>query len=256
MSRFRQRVACVVGAAGGIGQACAVALAAEGARVALCDSDGDGLRGTSQMVSDSIALEFDIRDAVAVEASLLRIESVLGHIDHLVIASGLFRASPMLETTPQQWAELFAVNVFGSVVLLGNIAKLMSVRQRGSIVVVASQSAKVVRVRQAAYGASKAALTYAAKALGLELASTGVRVNVVHPGVTDTPLSRRLWKGGQGSAEAHVTGALENFRPPIPLGKVGRSEDVAAAVLFLLSDDAGHITMSELVVDGGATFIA
>jgi 2,3-dihydro-2,3-dihydroxybenzoate dehydrogenase len=256
MNRFCDRVACVVGAAGGMGLACAQALAREGARVALCDRDADGLRRAAETIPGAPIFELDVRDGSASGAALGAAEAALGPLDHLVVASGIFRAAPLLDTPADTWADLFAVNVFGPVALMRAAGARLRERRAGSIVVVASQSARVVRVRQSAYGASKAALTYAAKALALELAPHGVRVNVVQPGVTDTPMARSVWEQGRGSREQHVAGSLENYRPPIPLGKVARPEDVAAAVLFLLSDDAGHITMSELLVDGGGSLLA
>jgi 2,3-dihydro-2,3-dihydroxybenzoate dehydrogenase len=254
-NRFEGCVSCVIGAAGGIGRACAARLALEGARVAICDRDGERLRATAKEMSVR-AFELDVRDAAAIARTIEQIESTLGPIQHLVITSGVFHAETFLDTSIETWTQLFAVNVFGAVEVLRAVGRRMQSRKAGSVVIVASQSAKVVRARQAAYGASKAALTYLTKALGLELASSGVRVNVVQPGTTDTPLSRNLWSQGKGSPEAHIAGSLQNHRAPIPLGKVGQPEEVAGAVTFLLSEDASHITMSEIVVDGGSTYIA
>lgn len=246
----------VVGAASGIGEACARALGSEGAVVAVCDRDVDGARRVAAAIPSGHAFELDLARLDRIEPTIAEIEARLGPIDHLASTAGIFRAISMLDAPPELWEELFRVNVFGVVATLRAVGTRMRDRGRGSIVVVASQSAKTVRLRQATYGASKAALTYATKALGLELAPSGVRVNVVQPGTTDTPLAQALWQAGKGSAESHVRGALENFRAPIPLGKVGQPGDVAGAVLFLLSDDAGHVTMSELLVDGGSSYIA
>ena len=256
MGRFDGRVACVVGAAGGIGYATAARLASEGARVAMCDRKRELLETSRGSIPSASAFELDVRDAQAVESTIAAVESGVGAIDHLAITSGIFRAESFLETSTETWSDLFAVNVFGAVAVLRSCARRMQARKRGSIVVVASQSAKVVRVRQGAYGASKAALTYAVKALGLELARVGIRVNVVQPGTTDTPLARELWNAGKGSPEAHIAGSLQSFRAPIPLGKVGKAEDAANVVAFLLSDDASHVTMSEVLVDGGSSYIA
>lgn len=239
-----------------MGYACAARLAAEGARVAICDRDGARLAEAAKSIAGAQAFELDVRDSAAVEATVERIEANVGPIAHLALSSGVFRAEGFFEATAELWDELFAVNLFGALSVLRSVGARMKARKQGSIVVVASQSAKVVRLRQAAYGSSKAALTYATKALGLELAPLGVRVNVVQPGTTDTPLARNLWNQGKGSPEGHIRGSLENFRAPIPLGKVGLAEDVAGAVAFLLSDDAGHVTMSEIVVDGGSSYIA
>ncbi len=238
-----------------MGLACARALAAEGARVALADRNETAVTEAADSIPGARGVALDVRDAAAIEAMVASVEETMGPVAHLVLTAGVFRMIPAFETTNEQWNELFQVNVLGAVTFMRTVGARMRDRRSGSIVVVASQSAKVVRLRQAAYGASKAALTYAAKAFGLELAPFGVRVNVVQPGTTDTPMARELWDAGRGSAQVQITGSLESFRAPIPLGKVGRAEDIAGPVLFLLSDDAGHVTMSEMLVDGGSAYI-
>lgn len=239
-----------------MGLACARALAAEGARVALVDRNGPAVMEAAAALPEARGFELDVRDAAGIESLVTTIEESMGPVAHVVLTAGVFRMMPAFETPNDLWLELFQINVLGAVTALRAFGAKMRDRKSGSIVVVASQSAKVVRMRQAAYGASKAALTYAAKAFGLELAPHGVRVNVVQPGTTDTPMARELWDNGIGSAQVHITGSLASFRAPIPLGKVGYAEDVSGPVLFLLSDEAGHITMSELLVDGGSAYIA
>lgn len=239
-----------------MGLACAEALAAEGARVAVVDRNATAVEAVCGRLAEARPFVLDVRDAAAVEETIAAVEASLGPIDHLVSTAGIFRAIPAFDTTDDEWRELLNTNVMGPVALLRAVGKRMKERRAGSIVIVASQSAKVVRIRQAAYGASKAALTYAAKTFGLELAPFGVRVNVVQPGTTDTPMARELWDAGKGSAAVHISGSLESFRAPIPLGKVGVAEDVSGPVLFLLSDAAGHITMSEILVDGGSSYLA
>lgn len=239
-----------------MGEACARLLVARGARVAVCDVNAEGASNVARNLGAAARFyAFDVRDEAGLEAGIADVETSLGPIDHLVVASGMFRASPALDTPLATWSELFAINVLGSVSCLRVVGARMRERHFGSIVVIASQSAKVVRHRQVAYGSSKAALTYAAKVFGLELAAFNVRVNLVHPGVTDTPLSRELWNAGRGSPERHVRGAPESYRVPIPLGKIALADDVAAAALFLLSDAAGHTTMAEVLVDGGSTLM-
>ena len=104
----------------------------------------------------------------------------------------------------------------------------------------------------AAYGASKAALTSFSKTVGLELAEYGVRVNVISPGSTATPMLSQLWKDALGEKKT-IAGNLSQFKVGIPLQKVANTEDIANAVIFLISDQASHITMHDLVIDGGAT---
>jgi 2,3-dihydro-2,3-dihydroxybenzoate dehydrogenase len=240
------RVAVVTGAAGGIGAAVARELSSCGAKVALADVSYDGTGGWA----------LDVTDARAVERTFDDIEATLGPIDVLVHAAGIFRPNRLLDAPDDEVDATWTVNVRGTLHCLRAAGRRMASRGRGAIVTVGSQSAAVVRVAQGAYGASKAALTYLTKALGLELAAAGVRCNVVHPGVTDTPLSRTIWSSGTGSAEGHVHGDLDRFRVGIPLGKVAIPEDVAGAVVFLVSEHASHVTMQEIVVDGGASLIA
>lgn len=257
-NRFAGRTALVVGAAGGMGAATVRRLAAEGAFVAAADLDPEGAAVLERDLGDERckAYALDVRDPSAIDDVLADLAKGRRPVAHFVLASGIFRAAPFLDGDRASWDALFDVNLHGAIACLRAVAREMVERETGSIAVIASQSAKVVRLHQAAYGATKAALTYASKALGLEVAKAGVRVNVVQPGVTETPLALEVWSQVSNAKEAHIAGALERFRPPIPLQKVARSEDVAAAVAFLLSDDASHITMSEIVVDGGSSFIA
>lgn len=257
MDRFAGRAGLIVGAAGGMGEATALRLAREGASVVLADIQGDEAQRVAEGIGRSaIAVALDVQDEAAVARTVLEAERSVGALDFLVVTSGVFVSKPFFDTSRDDWAALLSVNVHGAVACMRAVGARMKERRRGSIVVVASQSARIVRLHQAAYGASKAALTYATKALGLELAPFGVRVNVVQPGVTETPLAQRVWAKDPSAKTVHVTGSLERYRPPIPLGKVGTSEDVAAAIAFLLSDEAGHITMTELLIDGGTSFMA
>jgi 2,3-dihydro-2,3-dihydroxybenzoate dehydrogenase len=127
----------------------------------------------------------------------------------------------------------------------------MVARRSGSIVTVASNAARVPRAGMAAYCASKAAAAMFTRCLGLEVASAGVRCNVVSPGSTDTTMLRGMWTDETGP-ERTLHGDPAAFRVGIPLGRIGAPDDVAEAVLYLLSDSARQITMQELCVDGGA----
>ena len=239
-----------------MGQSCVRSLAEEGARVVLVDQNAKAVIEAAAAIPGASGHGLDLRDLAAINALVETIDASVGPIDHLVLTAGIFRAIAALETPDDVWQDVLSINLLGPVAFLRSVGLRMRERRAGSIVVVASQSAKVVRLRQAAYGASKAALTYAAKAFGLELAPYGVRVNVVQPGTTDTPMSRELWDVGRGSAAQHIEGSLAGYRAPIPLGKIGHADDIASSVLFLLSDAASHVTMSEIMVDGGSHYIA
>jgi 2,3-dihydro-2,3-dihydroxybenzoate dehydrogenase len=198
-----------------------------------------------------LALAADVSSSAAVEAAVDRAEQEFGPLDFLVNAAGVLRLNQALELTDEQWRQTFAVNAEGVFYVSRAVGRRMAARGRGAIVTVASNAARVPRVQMAAYGASKAAAASFTKTLALELAGRGVRCNVVEPGSTDTPMLRSMWHDEQGPQRT-LAGNPQEFRLGIPLGKLAQPSDIADAVIFLLSDMAGHITMHELCVDGGA----
>ncbi len=249
------RVALVTGAAGGMGSVIAARLGAEGATVALVDRSAEGLRLLAKELAEdgvtAAAFPADVRSSVDVEAAVAGIEERLGPIDYLVNAAGVLRTGEARSLSDEDWALTFGVNTDGVFFTSRAVVNRMVARGRGALVTVASNAAGTARTEMAAYAASKAATTMLTKVLGLEVARFGIRCNVVAPGSTDTPMLSALWEGGDW-ARASIDGVAEAFRVGIPLGKVAQPSDVADAVLFLLSDRAGHITMHHLTVDGGA----
>ncbi|MDI6518338.1 2,3-dihydro-2,3-dihydroxybenzoate dehydrogenase [Streptomyces coelicoflavus] len=249
------RVALVTGAAGGIGRAVVRQLAEQGTAVAAVDRDGDGLRDTVAELHRAglavTAYPADVTDADAVEALVDAVEEQTGPVEYLVNAAGLLHVGEVAATSPGDWAEMFAVNAGGVFLVSRAVVARMAPRGRGALVTVASNAAATPRARMAGYGASKAAATMFTKSLGLEVARFGIRCNVVAPGSTETPMLWSMWQDDDGRART-VRGNADEFRVGIPLGKTASPEDVAAAVLFLLSDRAGHITLHGLTVDGGA----
>ncbi|GAA3191495.1 2,3-dihydro-2,3-dihydroxybenzoate dehydrogenase [Dactylosporangium siamense] len=249
------RTALVTGAARGIGAAVTRALAAQGARVVGVDLDLPGvdrLAGDLRRRGHDVhGRALDVRDTAAVEDLVGAVEDTLGPIDVLVNVAGILRTGAVLDLVDGAWQELLDVNLGGVVRCSRAVAGPMAARGRGAIVTVASNAAGVPRMRMAAYAASKAAAAHFTRCLGLELAGRGVRCNVVSPGSTDTPMLRMLGDS-PGAVEAAVRGRPELFKTGIPLGRVAAPDDVAAAVLFLASDHARHITMQDLYVDGGA----
>lgn len=250
------KVAFVTGAAQGIGEAVARALADAGAHVAAMDRNAAGLKA---VVADLRAGGFradgypaDVRDGAAVEEAVERIEREAGPIGILVHAAGVLRTGPAVALADEDWAETMAVNVGGTFHVCRSVARRMAARRAGAIVVIGSNVAATPRMSMSAYAASKAAATMFVKCLGLELAACGVRCNIVSPGSTDTEMQRSLWTGGNGPAQV-VAGSPETFRVGIPLGRIASPADISDAVVFLVSDRARHITLHDLRVDGGAT---
>jgi 2,3-dihydro-2,3-dihydroxybenzoate dehydrogenase len=247
---------CLVSGAGqGIGEAVARAFAAQGTAVALLDANRDAVERLAAELCEqgagAIALVADVRDGAALEAAVQRTEQALGPINALVNGAGILHCGAALELDVEDWLDTFAVNATGVFLLSRAVARRMAPRRAGCIVTVGSNAAAVPRTQMSAYAASKAASAHFTKCLGLELAGLGIRCNVVSPGSTDTPMQRALWHGADAAARV-VAGSLENFRAGIPLGRIAEAADIAAAVLFLCSDGARHITMHDLCVDGGA----
>ncbi|MFI5932129.1 2,3-dihydro-2,3-dihydroxybenzoate dehydrogenase [Actinoplanes sp. NPDC051494] len=249
-------VALVTGAAGGIGGATARALAERGARVAALDADEPGLRErVAKLRADGLdvtAFPADVTDGGRVHAAVGAVEDRLGPIDALVNAAGVLRLGEAVQLGDDDWAASFAVNTTGVFLVSRAVVNRMTARRRGAVVTVASNAAGTPRHGMAAYAASKAAATMFTKCLGLEVARYGIRCNVVAPGSTDTAMLRSMWTDESGSRTT-LEGQPGTYRLGIPLRKLATADDVAGAVVFLLSEQAGHITMHALTVDGGAT---
>lgn len=251
MHDCRQRAAAVVtGAAGGIGSAVAAALGADGYAVA-------GIDLTPPAAVD-LSLVADVTDAGAVESAVAQVESTLGPVDALVNVAGVLRPGDLVDLAPADWAESLAVNATAVLLVSQSVARRMRPRRRGAIVTVSSNAATTPRIGLGAYAASKAAASALTRVLGLELAASGIRCNIVSPGSTDTPMLRSLWSEHDETSMRGrvVAGSPDAFRLGVPLGRVADPLDVAAAVQFLVSDAARHITLHDLRVDGGATLDA
>jgi 2,3-dihydro-2,3-dihydroxybenzoate dehydrogenase len=252
---MRNEVALVTGAAGGIGVAVVRALAERGAVVAAVDHDAPQLRkAMAEMVAEGLTVEEfhgDVSDGAEVDAIVAAVERDLGPVEYLANVAGVLRLGPVDTFADKDWADMFAVNATGVFNVSRAVVNRMLTRSRGALVTVASNAAGTPRAGMAGYAASKAAATMFTKSLGLEVARHGIRCNLVCPGSTDTSMLTSMWHDPSGR-DATVHGSPEAFRVGIPLGKLATPQDVANAVVFLLSDQASHITMHGLTVDGGA----
>lgn len=255
-SGLADRVVLVTGAAGGIGAAVVRALHEEGAHVAATDCDGDAAAALAAGLSSPHArvegLCLDVTDAQAVDRAVADIETRLGPIHGGVNVAGILSTTLIVDTDDETWTRVFDVNTRGVFHVGRALGRVMAPRRRGAIVTVSSNAAGIPRHGMAAYAASKAAATMFTRCLGLELAPFGIRCNIVAPGSTLTPMQTGMWSEGLGSEQV-IAGSPSTFKTGIPLGKIATPEEVADAVVFLLSDRASHITMADLYVDGGAT---
>lgn len=250
---MNDKIIIVTGAAQGIGAAVVGALCRKGAMVAALDIQADQLVHLTEQYADRVRIyPVDLRSSPAVNKVVESIEAEMGPVDMLVNVAGILRMGSICELSDEDWETTFAVNTHGLFYLSRAVARRMIPRRRGAIVTVGSNAAGVARMQMAAYAASKAAACHFTKCLGLELAEFGIRCNIVSPGSTDTAMQRQLWQK-ESDVEQVIAGSLPGYRTGIPLGRIASTEDIAAAVMFLLSDEARHITMQDLCVDGGAT---
>ena len=177
-------------------------------------------------------------------------ENVPAH--RVVNAAGILRMGATDQLSAEDWQQTFAVNVGGAFNLFQQTMAQFRRQRGGAIVTVASDAAHTPRIGMSAYGASKAALKSLALTVGLELAGSGVRCNLVSPGSTDTDMQRTLWVSDDAEQQ-RIRGFGEQFKLGIPLGKIARPQEIANTILFLASSHASHITLQDIVVDGGST---
>lgn len=236
----------VTGAGRGIGLEVALAFQAQGAQVL----------GLDRAFADP-ALPFDTHclDLAQPEAVAQFCQQRLAAgppVDVLVHAAGILRMGCSDELSLADWQACFDTNVSAAFYLLRQLVPQFKRQRHGAIVNIASNAAHVPRLGMAAYCASKAALASFSRCVALELAPYGVRCNLVSPGTTDTPMLRDMGLDEAGIRQT-VAGLPAQFKLGVPLAKAARPRDIAQAVLFLASARAGHITLHDLVVDGGAT---
>jgi 2,3-dihydro-2,3-dihydroxybenzoate dehydrogenase len=242
----------VVGAARGIGRAIAEELARADPDAALlvADVDADGAEQLAQVLrgqgSEVNATKVDVGDVSSVEALVAQSSSA----GKVAIAAGIFRASPTVSTSVSEFEEVYRINAIGCFHVAQQYAAAMAAANGGAIVAVGSIAARMPRMRQAAYSSSKAALRQALRVLAMEVSGSGVRINMVSPGPTDTEMMRQL-ASDHRSVDDLAEGSLEALRPRIPAGHVATASDIAAVVAFLLSPASRHVVMGDIVVDGG-----
>ncbi|MCB1377972.1 MAG: SDR family oxidoreductase [Alphaproteobacteria bacterium] len=194
----------------------------------------------------------DIKDGMAFEARLDMWTSRWGRISYLVNAAGFLQPGGLLTTSRQSIRDVVETNLLSNLEVSLAVGRHTASERAGSIVTIGSNSVTTARMGLGAYPASKAGIIHAMKCLGLELAEHGVRCNIVSPGSTITEMQQRF-QSTTGSRDAVLHGDPKQFRLGIPLRKMAEPQDACDVVLFLLSDRAGHITMENTVLDGGAS---
>ena len=252
MQRFENKTVIVTGGGGGIGGATSRRFGREGARVAVFDLNLEAAKGVAADIlragGKAEAFECDITRRATVDVAVAAAESKFGPIDVLVNNAGWDVFRPFTKTEPAQWDKLIAINLTGALHMHHAVLPGMSARKSGRIVNIASDAARVGSSGEAVYAACKGGLVSFSKTIAREHARHGITVNVVCPGPTDTALFAD-YKEGAGNPEK----LEEAFRRSIPLGRIGRPDDLPGAILFFASDDAAYVTGQVLSVSGGLT---
>ncbi|MFJ7679880.1 2,3-dihydro-2,3-dihydroxybenzoate dehydrogenase [Peribacillus sp. NPDC097206] len=250
------KVALVTGGAQGIGGAVVQSLAKLGIVVAAVDFQTDKLQKHVDALKSKglevYGFSADVSDSPAIDRIVDTVEREIGPIEILVNVAGVLSPGLIESYSDQDWQRTFAVNSTGVFNVSRSVSKHMINRKKGSIVTVGSNAASVPRINLAAYAASKAAATMFTKCLGLELAQHNIRCNIVAPGSTATEMQWSLWEGDNG-VKPVIDGMPELYKVGIPLKKIAEPSNIVDAILFFISDQSNHITMSNLCVDGGAT---
>lgn len=254
LTGFQDASAFVTGAAGGIGRAVVEALLEAGARVMATDAmDAEAAEGADLR---AVWRVLDVRDRARAGDLLAEAAALHGPVTLAVHAAGVLSTDEVLAITADGWQQLADINIGGTLNMLSELGRAMVPQARGAIVVIGSNAGGVPRLGIGPYGATKAAAAMLTRCAGLELAGHGIRCNIVAPGSTLTPMLTGMWQDPQDGAARVIAGDATRFRAGIPLGKLASPQDIAQAAMFLLSDQAGHVTMADLYVDGGATLRA
>jgi len=230
MRGLKGKTAIVTGGAAGIGAAIVERFRAEGAKVVVFDLNG--------------APSVDITDYAAVQKAV----AAAGPVDILVNNAGWDMFKPFLATDPAFWQKIISINLVGPMNLLHCVLPGMAERGGGKVVNIASDAGRVGSSGEAPYSACKGGIIALTKTLARELAAKGVRLNTVCPGLTETAMLEAFMQGAGNPDKLR-----EAYRRAVPIGRLGKPEDIAGAVLFLASDDADFITGQTISVSGGLT---
>jgi NAD(P)-dependent dehydrogenase (short-subunit alcohol dehydrogenase family) len=247
MSRLAGKVAFITGTASGIGGACAERFAREGASIAGLDVQKPpdaSWRKVVESAPDAVFLEADVRDEPSVERAVATAAERFGRIDVLVNAAGVFSVGGVVELDAAEWDRIVDVNLKGTYLVSKHVLRRMLSRRSGSVIHLASVEGVLGMPQQAAYNASKGGVVLLTRNMAADYGPQGIRVNCLCPGYIETPMTALL-------SEPGLEAVREQFVKAHLLGRSGRPEEVAAAALFLASEDASFVTGAALVVDGG-----
>ncbi|MBU4483345.1 MAG: glucose 1-dehydrogenase [Actinobacteria bacterium] len=246
---FKDKVVIITGAAAGIGRATAIAFAEKDARVVVADIDVKKGKQTSSLIGgDAFFIEINVANSESVKNMVKEVTKRFGRIDILVNNAGIYYQGDVIETPEEEWDKVIAVNLKGVYFCSHYVIPVMLRGNGGVVINVASEAGLVGIAGQVAYNASKAGVISLTKSMAVDFGRQGVRVNAVCPGTTETPLVKNALKKSKDPEKERRK--LEECRP---LNRLGRPEEIAAAILAMASDNLGYATGSVLSIDGGYT---
>ena len=252
---FDGKTALITGGARGIGLATAKMLAQQGARLGLVDINAETLRQACESLSgitSAVGLKCDISQPDQVQATVDEVARRLGPIDIFINRAAVLDDKLFLESSMADWDRMFKICLYGPMYCLSAVLPGMVERRYGRVICLASDSARVGQARLSYYAAAKAAVIALVKSVAQEVGSSGVTLNVVSPGATNTPLRMEREQSlraqmGDEKYQRRVSSVLKMY----PLGRLGEPDDIAAAIVFLAGDRASWITGQVLSVNGG-----
>ena len=248
MFRLDDKTALITGAATGLGAGIAIAMARQGADVAIADKPGESqeetIRAAQSHGHNVLPLEMDVRDVGHLAEGVETVKRELGKVDILVNNAGVNRPAPALEVTEDNWDDHYSTNVKGGFFLAQKVAPMMIEQGWGRIIWLSSQSGLIGIPGQPVYCSTKGAVIQLVRTLGVEWAKYGITVNSIAPTFVETNLTRKRLQ--QEDFRRFVLGK-------IPCGKLAQVGDIAAAAVFLASEEAGMVNCHTLSVDGGWT---
>jgi len=257
MAQVSGKVAIVTGGASGIGEACAVTLAREGASVLITDIDDTLGKGVVDRITKAGGkahyLRHDVRDEAAWPDIVADAETRYGRLDIMVANAGIGIMSPIATMTLADWQRQQAINLDGVFLSIKHSIPAMKRVGGGSIVLMSSVAGLRGAPGLAAYSATKGGVRLLAKSVALEHAADNIRCNSVHPGIIATPIWEKIPTGAEGNRRNAPIDPRERAAASVPLPRVGEAQDIANGVLFLCTDAGNYITGQELVIDGGMT---
>ena len=253
--KLKGKTALVTGAGRGIGRAIALALARDGAQVAVLDvvkENAEAVRREIEALGvKGLALVVDLRRRAEVERAIAELIAQWGQLDIVVNNAGWDRMQPFLESEEDTWDKIIGINFKGTLyVLKAALPHMIQRAAGGRVITIASDAGRVGSSNEAVYAGTKGALIAFSKTIAREVARHGITVNVVCPGITETALLQGMREESPKNARV-----IEAIGRAIPLGRTGQPEDIAAAVAFLASPEAGYITGQTLSVSGGLTMV-